>query len=103
MRIITRGEVGDAAYFLLSGAVEIDTGATVIRLGRGEVFGEMALLFDMKRQADATAIAYCTLLQLSLADFQRFLSMHPALRAAVETVGQRRRDENAGVADVEAA
>lgn len=103
MRIITRGEVGDAAYFLLSGAVEIDTGATVIRLGRGEVFGEMALLFDMKRQADATAIAYCTLLQLSLADFQRFLSMHPTLRAAVETVGQRRRDENAGVADVEAA
>jgi CPA1 family monovalent cation:H+ antiporter len=95
MPIITRGEVGNAAYFILSGAVEIDTGTAQLRLGRGEIFGEMALLFDLRRQADVRAIAYSAMLRLSLADFQRFLALHPALRLRIETIARQRLDQNA--------
>ncbi|MBB4001764.1 cation:proton antiporter [Aurantimonas endophytica] len=95
MRIIRRGEIGDAAYFISSGAVEIDTGASLVRLGRGDIFGEMALLFDQRRQADVSAIAYCALLRLSAADFQRFLALHPALKKRIEAIALQRRDENA--------
>ena len=95
MRIISRGEIGNAAYFISSGAVEIDTGTSLVRLGRGDIFGEMALLFDQRRQADVTAIAYCALLRLSAADFQRFLARHPALRHRIEAIALRRREENA--------
>jgi CPA1 family monovalent cation:H+ antiporter len=95
MPIITRGEVGDAAYFILSGAVEIDTGTAQLRLGRGEIFGEMALLFDLRRQADVRAIAYSAMLRLSLADFQRFLALHPTLRSTIETIARQRLDQNA--------
>lgn len=94
--LIRRGERGREAFFLSSGAVEVATGAAVLRLGRGEIFGEMALLFDLDRQADVTAIAYSALLRLSAADFARFLDLHPALRAEVEATGRRRLAENAG-------
>lgn len=94
-RLIVRGERGRAAFFLSSGAVEADTGAAVRRLGRGEIFGEMALLFDLPRQADVTAIAYSALLRLSAADFARFLDRHPELRARVLETGRRRLAENA--------
>jgi CPA1 family monovalent cation:H+ antiporter len=95
MPVITRGEVGDAAYFILSGAVEIDTGTAQLRLGRGEIFGEMALLFDLRRQADVRAISYSAMLRLSLADFQRFLALHPTLRLRIETIARQRLDQNA--------
>ncbi len=94
--LIRRGERGREAFFLSSGAVEVATGAAVLRLGRGEIFGEMALLFDLDRQADVTVLAYSALLRLSAADFARFLDLHPTLRAEVEATGRRRLAENAG-------
>ena len=94
-RIISRGERGTAAFFVSSGAMEVDTGRGVRRLGRGDIFGELALLFDLRRQADVTAIAFSVLLQLSAADFGSFLGRHPALRDEVMAIGRRRLEENA--------
>ncbi|WP_152044809.1 cation:proton antiporter [Aureimonas psammosilenae] len=93
--IIHRGDRGTEAYFISSGAVEIDTGRGVHRLGRGEFFGELALLFDVRRQATVRAIAYSTMLRLSKADFDRFLAAHPDLRHSIEAIGRSRLDENA--------
>jgi CPA1 family monovalent cation:H+ antiporter len=94
-RIITRGERGREAFFLSSGAVEVDTGAGVRSLGRGEVFGEMALLFELPRQADVTAIGYSALLRLSAGDFERVLGRRPDLREQILEIGRRRLAENA--------
>jgi hypothetical protein len=44
-RIIRQGDRGDAVFFIASGAVEMRLPARRIRLGSGEFFGEMALLF----------------------------------------------------------
>jgi len=95
MRILSRGEVGDAAYFISSGAVEVDTGTHIVRLGRGDIFGEMALILDMRRQADVTAIAYSTMLRLARTDFARFVSLHPKLRARIEAIARSRHADNA--------
>lgn len=94
-KIIRRGERGDICYFIASGAVEVATGFATVRLGRGDVFGEMALLTGLRRQADVTAIAYCSLLELSRRDFNAFLEAHPRLRAHVEDLARARRDANA--------
>lgn len=94
-KIIRRGERGDVCYFIASGAVEVATGFATLRLGRGDVFGEMALLTGLRRQADVTAIAYCSLLELSRRDFNSFLEAHPRLRAHVEELTRTRLDANA--------
>ncbi|GGE00927.1 sodium:proton antiporter [Aureimonas endophytica] len=93
--IITRGERGMDAYFISSGAVEIDTGTGRHRLGRGDFFGELALLFDVRRTATVRAIAYSTMLRLSKVDFDAFLATHPDLRKSIEAIGQSRLAENA--------
>jgi CPA1 family monovalent cation:H+ antiporter len=98
--IIRRGERGDTCYFIASGAVEVETGFATIRLGRGDVFGEMALLTGLPRQADVTAIAYCSLLELTQRDFNGFLGSHPSLREHVERLTRARLDANAAFSGV---
>jgi len=78
-RIIRRGERGDAIYFIASGAVEVDLDEGPVRLGSGDVFGEMALLLHEPRRADVTALGYCRLLVLRREAFRRFLQRHPEL------------------------
>lgn len=78
-RIIRRGDRGDAIYFIASGAVEVDLEDGPVRLGTGDVFGEMALLLRQPRRADVTALGYCRLLMLRRDAFRRFLRRHPEL------------------------
>jgi len=78
-RIIRRGERGDAIYFIASGAVEVDLEGGPVRLGTGDVFGEMALLMGQPRRADVKALGYCRLLVLRRDALQRFLKRHPEL------------------------
>lgn len=96
MPLIRAGEIGDAAYFIASGAVEVDRAPVKVRLGSGEVFGEMAVIFDVRRSADVRAIAYSSLLRLSAQDFSRFLQRHPGMRAKIEAVARARMAENLG-------
>ncbi|MEE2949781.1 MAG: cation:proton antiporter [Pseudomonadota bacterium] len=88
--VIRIGERGDAAFFIASGAMEVETGNARFRLGSGDVFGEMALVFNLPRQADVNAIAYSSLLRLSAQDFERFLARHPQLRSSIEAIARRR-------------
>ena len=63
--LVRQGERGSEMFFLSSGAAEVDLGDHRIRLGRGDFFGEMALLDPRRRRgADVTALSYCQLLIL---------------------------------------
>jgi CPA1 family monovalent cation:H+ antiporter len=46
-------------YFISSGAVEVNAVSHKVRLGRGDFFGEMALLSGQPRQADVFTLSYC--------------------------------------------
>jgi CPA1 family monovalent cation:H+ antiporter len=88
--IIRRGERGAQMYFISSGAVEVVLSNRNVRLGRGDFFGEMALLSGGQRTADVIAIGYCQLLVLGSADFQRFLASHPAAKAHIDRTWEAR-------------
>ncbi|NBN62989.1 cation:proton antiporter [Pannonibacter tanglangensis] len=96
--VIRKGEKGDAAYFISSGAAEVRTAFGVHRMGRGDVVGEMALLTGQPRSADVVALGYCTLLVLSAADFRNLIRTSPELKAHVEHLAQTRLGLNAAEA-----
>jgi len=93
-RIIRKGGRPDAAYFISSGAVQVNVDGRRIPLGPGEFFGEMALLSRARRSADVTAIDYCQLLVLPERDFRMFVSKHPGLRAELDRLAAQRRTMN---------
>lgn len=95
-QIIRRGAPGDAVYFIASGALEVSLpDGRKVRLGRGDVVGEMALLHGLPRQSDVHAISYCFLLRLDVRAFQGFLERHPGIRQSIEQVAAQRAAENA--------
>ncbi|MEM7422732.1 MAG: cyclic nucleotide-binding domain-containing protein [Pseudomonadota bacterium] len=76
-RLFEQGDDGDAAYVVLSGAVDVliptDAGETSVAvLGAKEIFGEMAVLCDQPR---TTAIAANCDLKVLRLDRQAMLNM----------------------------
>jgi CRP-like cAMP-binding protein len=61
-----------------------------IKLGAGEVFGEMALISGQPRSADVTALDYTTLAVLSARDFRQLLRKYPDIRAHIADLAAQR-------------
>lgn len=93
-RIVREGEEGDACYFIASGAVEVVFPGRRIPLGSGDLFGEMALLTGMTRQADVVAMTYCRLLVLRKVDFDRFMQDNRDIRLAIHKIAATRTSMN---------
>jgi CRP/FNR family transcriptional regulator, cyclic AMP receptor protein len=83
--IYLRGDPGTAFYVIASGRVKITLtspdGKELIlrRLGAGDFHGELALLDDEPRSADAIAVEPSVLLVLQRDAFRQFLSEHSAV------------------------
>jgi CPA1 family monovalent cation:H+ antiporter len=88
--IIRKGDRSKRVFFISSGAVEVRLPNQTIRRGRGEFFGELAVLFGQRRVADIVALGYCELLILDQAKFNTFLKVNPAIRQHIEEVAQIR-------------
>jgi CRP/FNR family transcriptional regulator, cyclic AMP receptor protein len=104
-RIFQFGDPGDKLFMVLSGKVRISREVSGLGeealavLGPGEVFGEMALLDDNPRSADALAHERCRLLSIKKDDFDDLLFFHKDLAyevlwSSVRMLAARLRETN---------
>lgn len=93
--ILKEGEPGTSAYLIQSGSVEVFTESNekTIRLAKletGQIFGEMALVFDEQRTASVKAIEDCNLIVITRQSFQQKLNKtDPTIKAIVQMLTQR--------------
>lgn len=89
--VITRKDsAAKSVFFIASGAVELEAAGQTWRLGRGEMFGQMAVLMKKARRAEVRAIAPSTLLVLDETRFRRLLDRSVALQEAVLASAEKR-------------
>lgn len=82
--IIKEGDIGDHLYMIIKGRVEISRQTSskkiyINTLGPGDVFGEIAIVRNIRRTADVTTLTPCTFLTL---DAYNFLKIYQYFSAA---------------------
>jgi CRP/FNR family transcriptional regulator, cyclic AMP receptor protein len=113
-RIFEEGQPGDKFYLILEGNVRISKSIAGLGeealaiLGEGEYFGEMALIDDASRSADAIADRNTTLSVISRQDFVDLLNRNKDLAyellwGLVRTLSARLRETNAKMTFLAAA
>ena len=86
--LCSEGDEGNEAFILISGEADVkittDAGvATVARLTRHDIVGEMAILRDMPRTATVTAISDVSTLRIGKQDFLNLLKEFPEVTVEV--------------------
>jgi CRP/FNR family cyclic AMP-dependent transcriptional regulator len=113
-RIFEEGSRGDKFYLILDGKVRISKNLAGLGeealaiLGEGDYFGEMALIDDAPRSADAIADGKATLSVISRQDFEDLLNRNKDLAyellwGLVRTLSGRLRETNAKMTFLAAA
>jgi MFS family permease len=89
--IFAQGDEGDRFYVIAEGTVDVDVdGRTVRREGRGDGFGEIALLHETPRTATVTATGPVTLYALGRDAFVTAVTGHAASNAAAQHLAASR-------------
>ncbi|MBA3963382.1 MAG: DUF1003 domain-containing protein [Chthoniobacterales bacterium] len=89
--LFKRDDPGDAMFFIESGLIrisvrDVDGHDTVLaEMGRGDFFGEMAMLDGQLRSADATATEDTQLAVLARSDFRAFIRENPDIALGLLT------------------
>jgi AAA family ATP:ADP antiporter len=82
--LFERGDKGDYFYIIVTGEILIHIGETELnRHGKGEYFGEMALLDDCPRSASATALEETLLLKINQDNFLDIMMDHKEVRRSI--------------------
>lgn len=99
--IFDQGEEGQALYVVVSGRVAIchpgQADKPIAELGPGSFFGELALLDDAPRSAQARALAQTDLAAFFRGDFERLMDSHARIASRIalqlaRNLGQRLRE-----------
>ena len=95
--IMVQGQIGNLMYVVLEGRVAISLRGSVIeRIGPGGVFGEMALVDQTARLANAAAETDCTLLAMNRAVFLNLVKADPLFGVSLLTAIAERVRSTAG-------
>jgi len=103
--VFREGEIGDKLYLILEGKVRISRNLAgmgeeaLAVLGPGEAFGEMSLIDDVPRSADAVVHEDCRLLVITREAFEDLLFIHKDLAYEIlwnfiKTLSGRLREAN---------
>jgi CRP-like cAMP-binding protein len=85
--IVKAGDYAYKFFVIVDGSVAVTRdGAVIAGLKRGDVFGEMALIEDARRNADVVATALTRLGVLMSWDFREALERFPDLRKRIDDV-----------------
>jgi len=104
--VFDEGEEGQAVYAILAGRVlicrqgEPDTGR-LAELDTGLIFGELALIDNAPRAAQARAVEDCVLASLARGDFESLLVSHALIASKIalqlaRQLGRQLREQHAG-------
>jgi len=90
--VFKKGDVGRAMYFISKGEIEVldGNGARIALLGKGDAFGEMALVLDKPRGATIRTAGYCDLYRLDKKDFDDILRRYPEFAVHVRQLTRLR-------------
>ena len=88
--IIRKGEIADRMYFIVAGEVDVELGNPTI-LREGDFFGELGILYKIRRTANVTARTFVELLQLENRDFEVLLETNPKLGKRITRLATKRR------------
>jgi CRP-like cAMP-binding protein len=100
-KIFEQGELGTEMFIILDGEVEIvkhisDESHTLSRLEKGDFFGEMALLENVPRTADAVAVGEVKVLVINGSRFDEMLHKNPEIAVRIiRKYSKRLREANA--------
>ena len=92
--IIRKGEIAQRMYFIVAGEVEVKLAGSPIRLTEGDFFGELGVLYKIRRTANVTANSFVELLQLENRDFEAMLEANPKLGERITQQASMRRKKN---------
>ncbi len=93
--VMHEGEPGNSAYLIQSGSVQVFTSKDekdikLAELKVGQIFGEMALIFDEPRAASVRAVEDCNLIVITRQTLkQKLESTDPTIRAIMEMLMKR--------------
>lgn len=101
--VVRQGAPADKFFIIVDGEVEVlreDDGETrtIATLGRGQFFGEMAILRDMPRAATVRALSSTTLFTLDRDAFRSLVAQSLGTTERFDQVIKRRLDELSGTA-----
>ena len=89
--VIREGEPGDRFYVVAEGELDVGAGGRELRrLGRGEAFGEIALLRDVPRTATVTCCTDARLYVLDKPSFLAGVASHPRASGEAERLVNER-------------
>jgi NADH dehydrogenase len=96
--VFRQGDLGDRVYIVLSGRAEVvhDGGGAarvIATLGRGQFFGEMALLHSTTRNATVRCVEPMDVLSLPKKEFNLLAANLPELRTSFEKTSAERAAE----------
>jgi MFS family permease len=88
--VIREGDVGDRYYAVGDGVLSVQRDGVVVgRLGRGEGFGEVALVHGVPRTATVVAETDCLLYELDKDPFVLLLTGHPVAAQEAQAITRR--------------
>ena len=82
--VVRQGERGTAMYFIASGALEVVIEPEPVQLGTGDYFGEIALIYPLRRRkSTVVSKGFSRLLVLKRKDFVRLAGKDPSIEALI--------------------